>query len=254
MGTLARIHSLGTFVPITVTQVFANVSPITINDLTNATPYPSTINVAGVTNAVTKVTVSINGLTHSYPSDIDLFLVNPVSQSCMLMSSCGGGSGITGVNLTFDNAAAQYLPASLITSGTYRPTDRYTNIYNTNLNALITAPNGAWSLYVDDFGPGDTGNISSGWSVRFITSNAIPACCSILPPTTFTSTVWSNNTAQLTWSAVPGPNYQVQFRTNLTLGTWENLGGLIPGTNSTLGVTDVVPGVPIRFYRVVTLP
>lgn len=257
LGAATRVFNLGASQSTTVTQVFANAGVITINDQAPATPYPSVINISGVTNPVLKVTVTVSGFSHTYPADVDFYLLSASSESCMLMSSCGGGGGLLGVNLTFDDAAAQFVSAGQIVSGTYRPTDRYTNVYNTNLNVIASSPNGSWRLYVDDYGPGDSGTISGGWSIKLITAKAVPTCCSTLPdPTvpTYTSTTWSNGVVRLNWQAVPGPNYQVQFRTNLTAGAWQNLGGLIPGTNSILGITDSVPGVPTRFYRVLVSP
>jgi hypothetical protein len=53
---------------------------------------------------------------------------------------------------------------------------------------------------------------------------------------------------------MPGPHYQVQYRTNLTAGSWQNLGSPILGTNTTMGVTDNVSNSPTRFYRVLVGP
>lgn len=260
MGTLVRVFPLGITQSTVVTQVFANAGQIVINDPVDqfdpgyATPYPSSIPVSGVVNPITKVTVSINGLSHTYPEDIDLILQGPGGQYCVLMSSCGGGNPVSGVNFTFDDSAGAFLSNSgQLTSGTYRPTDSFGNGLGTNINALAVSPNGNWNLYVNDWGIGDVGTISGGWTLRFFTQTNASVCCSTLPQPTFTSTTWSNNVVRLIWNAVPGPNYQVQYRTNLTLGSWQNLGAAIPGTNSVLGVTDSVPGVPTRFYRVSVL-
>ena len=57
-------------------QTSTNPAAITINDAANATPYPSTINVSGVTaNVVTKVQVRLNGFGHTFPADVDVLLV-----------------------------------------------------------------------------------------------------------------------------------------------------------------------------------
>ena len=58
-----------------VTTTFSNPALITINDAGPAVPYPSNITVAGVTNPVTKVTVTITGFNHTFPSDVDMLLV-----------------------------------------------------------------------------------------------------------------------------------------------------------------------------------
>src|SRR5262249_17272527 len=44
---------------------------ITINDAAPATPYPSNCVISGLSGAITDVNVLINGLSHTYPDDID---------------------------------------------------------------------------------------------------------------------------------------------------------------------------------------
>src|SRR5947207_2729947 len=50
---------------------FTNPTAIVINDNAAATSYPSKIVVAGIPGAVTKVTVELDSITHTKPSDID---------------------------------------------------------------------------------------------------------------------------------------------------------------------------------------
>ena len=58
----------------------------------------------------------------------------------------------------------------------------------------------------------------------------------------------------LTWSAVAGRNYQVQFRTNLDQPNWNNLGSIVSATNITASVLATNGPDPQRFYRVALLP
>jgi len=67
------------------------IRPKTIERSSRTTPYPSTISVSGLTGVVGKVTVSLNGLSHSFPDDLDIMLISPTGQKIMLMSDCGGG-------------------------------------------------------------------------------------------------------------------------------------------------------------------
>ena len=71
----------GAATPSACTRTFSNPALITINDAGPATPYPSNITVAGVTNPVTKVTVTITGFNHTFPSDVDMLLVGPAGRS-----------------------------------------------------------------------------------------------------------------------------------------------------------------------------
>jgi subtilisin-like proprotein convertase family protein len=169
------------------TSTFSNPAAISIPDSvtppTVADPYPSTIAVSGVLGTVTKVTVTLTGLSHGGPQDIDALLVGPTGQSVILMSDNGAVNVIADVNLTFDDAATASLPDfDPITSGTYKPTnftdgdpagpDNFpvpapVGPYGATLagfNGLD--PNGTWSLYILDDANGQSGSVSGGWSIE----------------------------------------------------------------------------------------
>jgi len=159
---------------------YTNNTAIIIPDHGSASPYPSTISVSGLTGLVGKVTVSLKGVTHGFPDDIDIILVSPSGQKVVLMSDTGGGHSITNVNLTFDDSASTGLPDSAqIVSDTYKPTDfelgdnfpppapvGAVSAFLSAFNGLN--PNGNWSLYVMDDATGDSGAISS-WSLAITT-------------------------------------------------------------------------------------
>ncbi|HKR15391.1 MAG TPA: Calx-beta domain-containing protein [Pyrinomonadaceae bacterium] len=179
-------------------DVFLNSTPVTINDRsTDAGPpglgslYPSTINVSGMTGTITVVQAALNGLSHTFPDDVDVLLVGPGGQSVMLMSDVGGGDDISAVNLIFEQTASSQLPDStLVTSGTFRPTNNTGNTtqepggvdnfpspgpgqgaYSSSLSVFNgTSPNGTWRLYVVDDERVDSGNIATGWALGILTS------------------------------------------------------------------------------------
>ena len=80
--------------------------------LSPATPYPSTCVVSGVTGTVSDVNVNLNGMSHTYPDDVDMLLVSPDGQNAIFMSDAGGGTAIVSCNLTIDDEAATALPDS----------------------------------------------------------------------------------------------------------------------------------------------
>ena len=164
-----------------------NTSSISIPIYGAATPYPSIINVSGISGTITNIQVSLSGLSHTYPDDIDMFLLGPGGQKVMLMSDAGGNPDASGINITFDDSAAGTLPDnSAISAGTYRPTNYDTfdtfpgaapaGPYGTLLSTFNgTDPNGDWQLFVTDDIPGDSGSIAGGWSLTIESASPPPA-------------------------------------------------------------------------------
>jgi subtilisin-like proprotein convertase family protein len=183
LGTVSFQFRLGT--PVGNSASASNTNTITIPATgtgsisgSPANPYPSSINVAGVTGTVTKVTATINNFSHTFPADVDILLVGPGGQTVVLLSDAGGGTDAVNTTLTFDDAAPAV--GATIVSGTFRPT----NITAGDVfpapapagphGAVLSAfngvnPNGTWSLYVIDDASGDVGTISGGWSLTFTT-------------------------------------------------------------------------------------
>lgn len=161
---------------------FTNNNAIVIPDRGAASPYPSVIAVSGLTGQVTRATVTLNGLTHAFPDDVDVLLVGPQGQQLVLMSDTGGGRSVTNLALTFADAATAVLPDSdRLESGTFKPTDyEMGDVFpgpapkgsrGTALSVFNgTGPNGGWSLYIVDDSTGDGGLIADGWSLTLETA------------------------------------------------------------------------------------
>ena len=235
---------------------FANADRIVIRDSTIALPYPSTINVNGMTGAVSKITVNIFGFTHTASSDVSILLVGPQGQSVVLLSEIGGGNPVVSANLTFDDSASSGLqPFNSITSGTYRPTNgQLTNTFSAPApsgpysNALSafngTNPNGTWSLFVEDEAEQDAGEISSGWSLTVQTEGTtVPT-----RPLITGSIVRSTGVFQVSIPTVNGANYAVEFTDSLANSNWIVL-STITGDGTLKTVSDPMAGHAQRFYR-----
>jgi uncharacterized repeat protein (TIGR01451 family) len=191
------------------TAVFSNTAAITIPDHGAATPYPSTISVAGLTGAVSKVRVSLNALSHSFPRDVHALLTGPDGGKTLLISHAGGAQPVTNINLTFDDAAAANLPnGTQLSSGTFKPSaygmvtlpaPAPASPYPATLSAQNgKAPNGTWSLFVFDDSNGDGGSIAGGWNLEITTASAINALADLAvtisstPATVFVGTRITN--------------------------------------------------------------
>jgi hypothetical protein len=72
-------------------------------------------------------------------------------------------------------------------------------------------------------------------------------------PPVFQSATQAGGLITLTWSALSGRAYQLQYNTNLNLTNWIDLTN-VTATSSTATASDFTAPDPQRFYRVVLLP
>ena len=161
------------------TQAFVG-DGVSIADNQPGSPYPSGINVTNQVGTITKVTVRLDGLSHTYPDDLDLALVSPAGTAVMLMSDAGGSTDLNSVSLTFDSSATATLPTSAkISSGVFRPVNYGTTdtlaapapggTYSTSLGTFNGLPAaGNWRLYVMDDSGTDVGTLAS-WVLTITT-------------------------------------------------------------------------------------
>jgi subtilisin-like proprotein convertase family protein len=154
-------------------------APITIPNAGTANPYPSTIEISGLSGQIDYVTVTLLGLTHSFPADLDVLLVGPDGLAVVLMAGVGGEQDVAGINLTFEDGGR--FPLSQLVSTIYQPTtNRDATLppgapagpYESSLGAFFGhTPNGTWSLYVNDTADGDDGSLA-GWRLTVVTLDA----------------------------------------------------------------------------------
>ncbi|MCM3567044.1 hypothetical protein [Neobacillus mesonae] len=173
------------------TETFTNHDLITINDGSQASPYPSPIVVSGMTGNIIKVTVKLIDISHNETNDIDIMLVGPDGQTnAIIMSDVGFTNAISNVTLTLDDQAPTALPDTQdtpVSSGTFKPTNAGTVLDpfpggapqpsgGDMLSSFnFTNPNGTWNLYVvDSQGQGDAGMIAGGWELTIVTSTCTP--------------------------------------------------------------------------------
>ena len=66
--------------------------------------------------------------------------------------------------------------------------------------------------------------------------------------------IMTHEGATLSWSAVPGKTYRVQFTTRPSNLEWMDLDGDVTATTNSAGMTDATAAGSNRFYRVIKLP
>ncbi len=164
---------------------WAATNGIIIPDHGAGIPYPSAITVSGLDGVVIKTTVTLKGLTHAFPRDINALLVSPTGESVLLMSHTGGGYSVTNLTLTFADGATNVLANNaLLASGTNKPTSYPgTTVfplpappapYGTAMGGVSGGiPNGTWSLFIFDDAVGDGGMIAGGWSLDLTTATTL---------------------------------------------------------------------------------
>ncbi|HEX5041572.1 MAG TPA: hypothetical protein VFV75_01640 [Candidatus Polarisedimenticolaceae bacterium] len=187
-GNTGQIREGWTLDLVTTTQ-FCNPGSLAIPDSGAASPYPSTITVSGLLPSIATVSVTLNGLSHTWPDDLDVMLSAPGSPTpVMLMSDAGGNVGVSNLQLTFEDGAGFSLPdAGSLVSATYRPGN-----YEAGDVLPAPAPNGApaiklgslrgtqangtWSLWVSDDAGSDAGSIAGGWCLNLTTIATQQSC------------------------------------------------------------------------------
>jgi uncharacterized repeat protein (TIGR01451 family) len=162
-----------------------------------ASPYPSNITVSGITQPVLGVRVTLNGLAHTWPSDIDMLLVGPTGQKLIFFSDAFNSQTLNPVSsvVEFRDDAAALAPSgagSIPATASYLPTNHgandafaapapaapYLNAAPGGAATFASAfggldANGTWSLYIVDDAGGDVGTLASGWTLTVLTSQPV---------------------------------------------------------------------------------
>ena len=109
----------------------------------------------------------LTGLTHTRAEDLDIFLIDPFGKTLEIMTDRGIGSGLSNVNLIFNDIAAGLPPENgQINNGTYLPED---SDGTGGFSKYVGGSGGtdAWILLVIDDAPGGQGGLES-FTVRAV--------------------------------------------------------------------------------------
>lgn len=108
-----------------------------------------------------------------------------------------------------------------------------------------------------------TGGTNFAFSIRVV-DNPNPAAgaplsdtemfqVSVFPSLHIDSISVSGGQVHISWAAIPGRTYRVQYKDDLNAATWQNLPGDIATGSNSITKSDPTPGLQ-RFYRVTALP
>jgi hypothetical protein len=121
----------------------------------------------------------------------------------------------------------------------------------------LYSPDGVTPQSTIVFGP-QTQNVSQGLfpdgdtNAVYVMTNFTPhAANTLAAPLRWVQLSYSGNTVTLTWSAVPGRRYRVEFKDDLAAPSWNEIPGVVQASGATASVNDAMNGH--RFYRVIRL-
>ena len=178
----------------------------------------SAINVSGLPGGSSVQSVTINGINHSWQSDIDIALSSPSGAHVILMSDIGNNEALTGETYTFRDGFPA-MANGLNAGGTYSPT-------NTGATDNFPAPgpgnltqatpmlsgfgsgdmNGVWTLNVVDDEAIFGGTINN-WGITFFNPAVGGTSFFVgVTPVTYTATDAAGNTTTCTFTVTVTEN------------------------------------------------
>lgn len=115
---------------------------------------------------IASMELELNGLSHTFPADLDIYLIDPMLNSIKIMTDRGGSTAITNFNLIFRDGGAALPVGALVNNSIYRtegasamPPD------DMGFAEFIGQSGGSapaqWLLLIIDDAVGDSGSLSS---------------------------------------------------------------------------------------------
>ncbi|MBK8600092.1 MAG: proprotein convertase P-domain-containing protein [Flavobacterium sp.] len=240
------------------TNAVGSVGPLSFSNNTlfpipdgNIVGVNSPIIVSGIvptTVANTSIASVCINLTHTWDSDLDIFLQCP-NGTIIQLSTDNGGLGENYTNTCFTPTAISPITAGTAPfTGTYAPEDSFALLNGCNSN-------GTWNLFVQDDIGGDLGSINNWtitfnnnlppftWSPTTAMTNATtltPTVCPLVP-TTYTLTanngVGCTTTSQVTIGTTAGPTATISYPSASVCTTSGTQAATLAGTGSYTGGT-----------------
>jgi uncharacterized repeat protein (TIGR01451 family) len=155
-----------------------------------------------------------------------------------------------GMSLVISNSATDAdVPTNSLTYSLY-PGPAGADINTTN-GVFVWTPDSSFAnttnsvtVVVTDNNPDAVGQLNDAKSFNIFVAAA----------PTFSSAVMSNDVVTLTWSAISGLTYRVQYVTDLWDTAWKDLPPDVVATDTTASQTDSTTSDTQRFYRVMVVP
>jgi hypothetical protein len=193
--------------------------------------------IRGSWHNVTPQQGATNGWTLSIPPGAGSIVsdqTNTVTGSIVTWTAVGG----------FGPGKIQYYRYAWDQSPTYTFSDTETQWSSGQITTVANA-GGNWYLHVKGHNGADVGNGTYDYPMAVTALNQAPQ---------FLSIAAANGTVTLSWSAISGAVYRVQYTPDVNSTSWTALTPDVTANGTNASTFDVIAGDVQRFYRVAQLP
>jgi subtilisin-like proprotein convertase family protein len=180
-----------------------------------------TLTVSGGPNSISDLDVFLD-LEHTFPGDLNIFLISPNATSVELTTRSGGGVDNLFVGVVFDDSASVSI-TSITSPGIFAPEG-----FLSTLNG--ESANGVWTLSIQDAAAGDGGTLNS-WCLAFDTASIIPPAVTSLTFNPLPPATVAVGAPALTITAIGAPLGGTYSDSNESIGsTGGNFSSIHPST------------------------
>ena len=141
---------------------------VSIPNVGTGNPFPANLTVSGLLSENTFLKrVYLNGFTHTFLSDVDMWLESPSGQVVMLISDAGNATSWSNANIILEDNQTPIPSANNVAPGVFSPTNYSVNSADEPINPLSTLSsftgdlNGVWKLFIRDDEAPDMGSLAS---------------------------------------------------------------------------------------------
>ena len=210
-------------------------------------------------NAGTGIGVTVSGLTLTGTAATNYTLTQPVGLTANISAvsvTVTVTSGISANSKPYDGTTTATISSNnVVLAGVVAGDTNNVRLSTNGYTANFVSANSGTGIGVTVTGLTLTGSAAVNYTLTQptgltanITAKALTIVSGSVP--LITSARSTNNVVTITWSAVAGGIYRVQYIDNLNGANWNDLAPDVAAIGSTASQTNNVIGVPHRFYRI----
>lgn len=138
-------------------------APGGVIDDNDVTIFPLGVPASEGIDQILSISLTIAGLTHSHPDDLEFYLAAPNLSTIKLLQDQGDGFDLNSATITFADSGPAAAPdeAGIISGLTYQPKGKAEGSDQGFASFINKSGTGQWLLLVNDDSAGDTGSFGS---------------------------------------------------------------------------------------------